>query len=255
MVDRIPCLDFLEKTQCFPRWLPKSDMPAQGTLDLGYEDDRESGFSKDALPHFQKAYPGQAITENDLFFYIYGILHSEDYRTRFANNLMKELPRIPRVATYEQFRAFADAGRKLADLHVNYEHITPYAGVKLVKKEGSADYRVTQMKWGKIPGKKGNAAKDKSRLVYNDWLTIENIPLEAQEYVVNKKSALDWVVECACVSTDAKSGIVNDFNDYAAEIGNARYPLELVLKVITVSLETMKIVKGLPRLEIHPLDA
>lgn len=75
MVDRIPCLDFLEKTQCFPRWLPKSDMPAQGTLDLGYEDDRESGFSKDALPHFQKAYPGQAITENDLFFYIYGILH------------------------------------------------------------------------------------------------------------------------------------------------------------------------------------
>lgn len=255
MVDRIPCLDFLEKTQCFPRWLPKSDMPAQGTLDLGYEDDRESGFSKDALPHFQKAYPGQAITENDLFFYIYGILHSEDYRTRFANNLMKELPRIPRVATYEQFRAFADAGRKLADLHVNYEHITPYAGVKLVKKEGSADYRVTQMKWGKIPGKKGNAAKDKSRLVYNDWLTIENIPLEAQEYVVNKKSALDWVVECACVSTDAKSGIVNDFNDYAAEIGNPRYPLELVLKVITVSLETMKIVKGLPRLEIHPLDA
>lgn len=255
-VDRISCLDCLEKSQYFPRWLPKENSASQEVLDFGYEnDDRESGISEDALPHFQKAYLGHTITEDDLFYYIYGILNSEDYRTRYANNLMKELPRIPRVATYEQFRAFADAGRKLADLHVNYERVAPYAGVKLVKKEGSADYRVTQMKWGKIPGKKGNAAKDKSRLVYNDWLTIENIPLEAQEYVVNKKSALDWVVENACVSTDAKSGIVNDFNDYAAEIGNPRYPLELVLKVITVSLETVKIVKGLPALEIHPLDA
>lgn len=255
MSNKIPCMDFLEKTQCFPRWIPKSDKPAQESLDFGYEDDRESGFSKDALPHFQKTYPDHTITENDLFYYIYGILHSKDYRTRYANNLMKELPRIPRVATYEQFRAFADAGRKLADLHVNFERVPAYAGVKLVKKEGNADYRVEQMKWGKIPGKKGNAAKDKTRLVYNDWLTIENIPLEAQEYVVNKKSALDWVVERACVSTDAKSGIVNDFNDYAAEIGNPRYPLDLFLKVITVSLETVKIVKGLPPLEIHPLDA
>lgn len=256
MTNRIADLHFNGDTQCFPRWIPRVTDFAQGSLCLGYEDDdRESGFSKDALPHFQRAYPGHTITEDDLFYYIYGILHSEEYRTRYANNLMKELPRIPRVATYEQFRAFADAGRKLADLHVNYECVAPYAGVKLVKKEGNADYRVTQMKWGKILGKKGNAAKDKTRLVYNDWLSIENIPLEAQEYVVNTKSALDWVVERACVSVDKDSGIVNDFNDYAAEIGNPRYPLDLFLKVITVSLETVKIVKGLPALEIHPLDA
>lgn len=256
MTNRIADLHFNGDTQCFPRWIPRTQDSAQGSLCLGYEDDdRESGFSKDALPHFQKAYPGHTITEDDLFYYIYGILHSEEYRTRYANNLKKELPRIPRVATYEQFRAFADAGRKLADLHVNYDRVAPYSGVKLVKKEGNADYRVTKMKWGKIRGNTGNAAKDKTRLVYNDWLTIENIPLEAQEYVVNTKSALDWVVERACVSVDKDSGIVNDFNDYAAEIGNPRYPLELVLKVITVSLETMKIVKGLPPLEIHPLDA
>ncbi|WP_408646498.1 type ISP restriction/modification enzyme [Sutterella megalosphaeroides] len=256
MTNRIADLHFNGDTQCFPRWIPRVTDFAQGSLCLGYEDDdRESGFSKDALPHFQRAYPGHTITEDDLFYYIYGILHSEEYRTRYANNLIKELPRIPRVATYEQFRAFADAGRKLADLHVNYEHVAPYAGVKLVKKEGNADYRVEQMKWGKIPGKKGNAAKDKTRLVYNDWLTIENIPPEAQEYVVNTKSALDWVVERACVSVDKDSGIVNDFNDYAAEIGDPRYPLDLFLKVITVSLETVKIVKGLPALEIHPLDA
>ena len=256
MVDHIPCLDFLEKTQCFPRWLPgEQTKGAEDTLDFGEPSEMPSGFSQEALPHFQAAYPGKPITEDDLFYYIYGILHSEDYRTRYANNLMKELPRIPRVATYEQFMAFVEAGQELARLHVHFEDVAPYAGVKIeYTKVGQPSYRVTQMKWGKIKGKTGNAAKDKTTLIYNDWITVKNIPLEAQEYVVNKKSALDWVVERACVSIDKASGIVNDFNDYAAEMGSERYPLDLFLKVITVSLETMKIVKTLPKLEIHPLD-
>ena len=171
---------------------------------------------------------------------------------------MKELPRIPRVATYEQFMAFAKAGRELARLHVYFEDMEPYSGVTIeYTKPGVPSYRVKQMKWAKIKGKTGNAAKDKTTLIYNDWITVKNVPLEAQEYVVNKKSALDWVVERACVSIDKASGIVNDFNDYAAyaaEMGNERYPLDLFLKIITVSLETMKIVKALPKLEIHPLD-
>ena len=256
MVDHIPCLDFLEKTQCFPRWLPgEQTKGAEDTLDFGEQSVMPSGFSPEALPHFQAAYPGKPITEDDLFYYIYGILHSEDYRTRYANNLMKELPRIPRVATYEQFMAFVEAGQELARLHVHFEDVAPYAGIKIeYTKVGQPSYRVTQMKWGKIKGKTGNAAKDKTTLIYNDWITVKNIPLEAQEYVVNKKSALDWVVERACVSIDKASGIVNDFNDYAAEMGSERYPLDLFLKVITVSLETMKIVKTLPKLEIHPLD-
>jgi len=256
MVDHIPCLDFLEKTQCFPRWLPgEQSKAAEDTFDFGEPSEMPSGFSQEALPHFQAAYPGKPITEDDLFYYIYGILHSEDYRTRYANNLMKELPRIPRVATYEQFMAFVEAGQELARLHVHFEDVAPYAGVKFeYTKVGQPSYRVTQMKWGKIKGKTGNAAKDKTTLIYNDWITVKNIPLEAQEYVVNKKSALDWVVERACVSIDKASGIVNDFNDYAAEMGSERYPLDLFLKVITVSLETMKIVKTLPKLEIHPLD-
>ena len=241
--------------QCFPRWLPGEQTGNKDSLDFGEPDEMPSGFTKEALPHFQEAYPGRTITEDDLFYYIYGILHSEDYRTRYANNLMKELPRIPRVATYEQFMTFAEAGRKLTDLHVNFENVQPYAGVKIeYTKDGAPSYRVTQMKWAKIKGKTGNAAKDKSTLIYNDWITVKNVPLEAQEYVVNKKSALDWVVERACVSIDKASGIVNDFNDYAAGQGNERYPLELFLKVITVSLETIKIVKGLPPLEIHQLD-
>ncbi|MBS5792534.1 MAG: DEAD/DEAH box helicase [Sutterella sp.] len=256
MVDHIPCLDFLEKTQCFPRWLPgEQTKGAEDTLDFGEQSVMPSGFSREALPHFQAAYPGKPITEDDLFYYIYGILHSEDYRMRYANNLMKELPRIPRVATYEQFMAFVEAGQELARLHVHFEDVAPYAGVKFeYTKVGQPSYRVTQMKWGKIKGKTGNAAKDKTTLIYNDWITVKNIPLEAQEYVVNKKSAVDWVVERACVSIDKASGIVNDFNDYAAEMGSERYPLDLFLKVITVSLETMKIVKTLPKLEIHPLD-
>ena len=256
MVNQIPCLDFLEKTQSFPRWLPgEQAKEAEDVLDFGEPNEVPSGFSPEALPHFQAAYPGMPMTEDDLFYYIYGILHSEDYRTRYANNLMKELPRIPRVATYEQFMAFSKAGRELARLHVYFEDMEPYSGVSLeYTKPGQPSYRVKQMKWGKIKGKTGNAAKDKTTLIYNDLITVKNIPLEAQEYVVNKKSALDWVVERACVSVDKASGIVNDFNDYAAEMGNERYPLDLFLKIITVSLETMKIVKALPKLEIHPLD-
>lgn len=214
---------------------------------------RIDAVSDGALRHFSDAY-GEKITADDLFYYIYGILHSVDYRARYANNLMKELPRIPRVATYGQFAAFRDAGRRLGELHVNYENAPAYAGVKITGEE-SGNFRVTQMKYGKIPGKTGNAAKDKTTLIYNENITITEIPLEAQEYVVNKKSALDWVVERACVKTDKETGIVNDFNQWGIEHGSPRYPLDLVLKVITVSLETMKIVKSLPPLEIHPMDA
>ena len=96
---------------------------------------------------------------------------------------MKELPRIPRVATYEQFMAFVEAGQELARLHVHFEDVAPYAGIKFeYTKVGQPSYRVTQMKWGKIKGKTGNAAKDKTTLIYNDWITVKNIPLEAQEY-------------------------------------------------------------------------
>lgn len=228
--------------QNFPRYLYEKDQ-------------RIDAITNIALEHFQSPFGeiGKKITSDDLFYYIYGILHSLEYRTNYANNLGKELPRIPRVSSYEQFKVFSDAGRKLADLHVNYESQPEYSGVT-IKGEETRNYYVNQMKWGKIAGKTGNAAKDKTILIYNDDITISNIPLEAQEYVVNKKSALDWIVERACVSTDKKTGITNDFNQYGIEQGNPRYPLSLFLRIITVSLETMKIIKSLPKLEIHPLD-
>ncbi len=269
MSDSISDLHFNGDSQCFPLYVyRKLEQEEKSGIDseLGLDNPNElkesrvvvDGFAREdaitdgALRHFQSVYE-ETIAKDDLFYYIYGILHSSDYRTKYANNLMRELPRIPRVATFEQFKAFSEAGRKLADLHVNFEKQTPYAGVTVNKKEG-ASYKITQMRWGKVPGKTGNAAKDKTRLIYNEGITIENIPIEAQEYVVNKKSALDWLVERCCVSTDKDSGIANDFNKYGEEQGDKKYPYDLFLKIITVSLETMRIVRALPKLEIHPLD-
>lgn len=254
----IPDLHSNGDSQCFPRYIyrPKEEgleLSDSNSVDMGNGYIREDAITDEALKHFQEAYPDNPITKDDLFYYIYGILHSQDYRTRYANNLSKELPRIPRVATYEQFKAFSEAGRDLADLHVNFEQQPRYPGVNKIM-QPNPSFVVTQMRWGKIAGKTGNAAKDKTRLIYNNDITIENIPLEAQEYVVNKKSALDWLVERCRVSVDKDSGIVNDFNKYGQEQGKPEYPFDLFLKVITVSMETMRIVKALPTLEIHPLD-
>lgn len=243
-------------TQCFPLYLydealETSEQPQQAGLfnaPASPERPRRDAITDEGLSHFQSAYPGEAIAKEDVFYYVYGLLHSPDYRERYADNLAKELPRIPLVQTAADFWAFSQAGRKLADLHLNYESVEPYplkidsGGKKLV----DADYRVEKMKYGK----KGKD-KDLTTLHYNDKITLTGIPLDAYDYVVNGKPALDWVVERQCVKTDKESGIVNDANDWAIEtMNNPRYPLELFMRVVTVSLETMKIVNGLPKLEI-----
>ncbi len=206
----------------------------------------KDGITDVGLAHFESAYPKENITKEDIFFYIYGLLHSKDYRTRYEDNLSKQLPRIPFVNTAKDFWAFSEAGRKLSELHVGYEDADLYP----VKLEGNPntdkDYYVTKMKFGKS-GKE----KDKTTIIYNEHITIKNIPVEAYEYVVNGKPALEWVMERQSVKTDKASGIINDANLYAIEtVGNAKYPLELLQRVITVSLETMKIVKTLPPLDI-----
>ena len=213
----------------------------------------KDGITDYGLKHFQDAYGNAEITKEDVFYYVYGLLHSDDYRTRFADNLSKELPRIPAVKQEADFWAFSVAGRKLGDLHVNYETVEKYpvtiveGALELAVIEDPVSYfRVEKMKFaGKRP------KLDKTTVHYNSKITMTDIPLEAYEYVVNGKSALDWVMERQCVKTDKKSGIVNDANDYANEtMNNPAYPLELFQRVITVSLETMKIVRNLPKLEI-----
>ena len=209
---------------------------------------RKDAISDTGLKHFQDTYPTETISKEDIFYYVYGLLHSEDYRTRYADNLSKELPRIPCVKKAEDFWAFSKAGRDLAHWHLNYETVEPYKakldlGSKSLKQLEDKDFYVTKMKFPK---------KDqKDTVIYNNAITIREIPLEAYDYVVNGKSALEWVMERQGVSTHKDSSIVNDANDWAIEtMGNAKYPLELFLRVITVSLETMKIVKNLPKLDI-----
>jgi predicted helicase len=210
---------------------------------------RRDAITDEGLAHFRDAYPGEPITKEDLFYYVYGLLHSPDYRERFADNLGKELPRIPRVKTAADFWAFSKAGRTLGELHINYEKAPIYAGAKITHSGNKHDYRVEKMRYG---GKGRGADQDRTTLHYNDTITVTGIPLDAYAYVVNGKPALDWVVERQCIKTDKDSGIVNDANDWAVEtMKNPKYPLELFLRVITVSLETMKIVKSLPALDIH----
>ena len=258
MVDRVVELQTDGGTQCFPLYLydtpaavapvtSNGDLFAASSLAVGARTRRDA-ITPEGLAHFHAAYPREAISKEDIFYYVYGLLHSTDYRKRYADNLAKELPRIPCLKTANDFWAFSQAGRKLADLHLNYETVAPYPVTVDTngKKLTDADYRVGQMKYGK-QGKE----KDLTTLHYNAKITVKGIQLEAYDYVVNGKPALDWVVERQRVKTDKESGIVNDANDWAIEtVGNARYPLELFQRVITVSLETMKIVRSLPPLDV-----
>ncbi|MFC4173599.1 DEAD/DEAH box helicase [Microvirga sp. GCM10011540] len=265
MSDAVPelCISAMKGgTQCFPRYVYDvvEEIPetAQGGLfDQvgqsvgGYT--RRDAITDEGLAHFRLAYPGEAITKDDLFFYVYGVLHSEDYRERFADNLSKELPRIPVVKGAANFWAFVEAGRKLSELHIGYETVAPFpvtiaqGDLRLANiANPESFYRVEQMRFA---GKRPHL--DKTTVIYNANITMTGIPLEAYEYVVNGKPALEWVMERQVVKTDKNSGIVNDANLYAVEtVGDPAYPLKLFQRIITVSLETMKIVRSLPSLEI-----
>lgn len=252
MVNRPPELQTDGGTQCFPLYL--YDEAAQASDDDLFAEPVESGLRRrdaitDAgLAHFNTAYPGEQIGKEDLFYYVYSILHSPDYRERYADNLSKELPRIPAVKKAVDFWAFSKAGRALAELHLNYETVAPYPlTIEAKDTLTNADYRVEKMKFAK----KG----DKTTVIYNHRITLKGIPEAAWDYVVNGKAALDWVMERQAVRIDKASGIVNDANDWANEtMGNPKYPLELFQRVVTVSLETQKIVKALPKLDIATDD-
>ena len=237
---------------------------------------RKDAVSDYILKKARSQYADPKIKKEDIFYYVYGFLHSPEYREAFSADLKKMLPRIPLVDTAKDFWAFSSAGKKLAQLHLNYETAEPYNAMVVsssaaaeslplfqskvadVRTSYSAEppetlYQVRQMRFPKIDGKdrNGKAKKvdDKTRIVYNEKLTIASIPLEAYEYVVNGKSAIEWLMERYAVTTDKASGIVNDPNDWAIEHGDPAYIFNLILRIITVSLETVKIVKALPKVE------
>lgn len=179
------------------------------------------------------------VSKVDIFYYVYGVLHSPEYRSRFEANLQKELPRIP---LSRNFREFCAAGRALAKLHLGYEEIEPWP----VKEVGSSFLPgpVQKIKWGKRKDPDtGKKVDDHTVLIYNENLVIKDIPEAAQRYTVNGRSPLEWVIDRYQVKIDKASGIVNDPNEYSED---PRYIVDLIEKLIRVSMETMEIIDQLP---------
>lgn len=243
----IPNLDNIEKSQCFPLYYYEENKDVQkGLFDEGQSESgqyiRRDGVSDFILERAKQQYNATNITKEDIFYYVYGFLHSPEYRETFANDLKKMLPRLPLVDDVKDFWAFSKAGRELAELHLNYETVPPYEGVNVVGEESNF-FKVEKMRFPK---------KDqKDTIHYNSAITISNIPLEAYEYVVNGKSAIEWIMERYQITTHKESQITNDPNDWADEVGNPRYILDLLLSIITVSMKTREIVGKLPKVKFE----
>ncbi|MEY2719480.1 MAG: hypothetical protein RLZZ273_846, partial [Bacteroidota bacterium] len=234
--DSIPCLDILEKTQCFPLYTYDTD-----------GSNRRDSITDWGLEQFTSHYNDSSITKLDIFHYVYGILHDSAYREKYAANLKRELPRIPFA---KDFWSVANIGKRLMDIHVHYEdqpeyslteewtlpkgYLHPYGlPVTSVEQVPERDrYKVTKMKRDK---------KDPTRLIVNEFLTLTGIPTNVDEYKLGNRSALDWIVDQYQISTDKRSGITNNPN----REDDPTYIVRLIKKVVTVSVETVGLVKTL----------
>ena len=256
LTDCIPDLHSVGDSQCFPLyWYDDSTTDIADLFSAPQNEEdryvRRDGITDWILSTARKQY-GSKASKEDIFYYVYGILHSPEYRTAFASDLKKSLPRLPLVDSADDFWAFSKAGRDLAELHLNYETVEPYKGCLLVygantNRGNRMNYRVEKMRFSKLDSK----TPDKTKIHYNQHITVEGIPLEAYDYVVNGKSAIEWIMERYAVTVHKDSGIRNDPNDWAAEHNDEKYILNLLLRIITVSLETMKIVYTLPKLKFE----
>lgn len=197
------------------------------------------GITDYALSLFRSAYGTPSISKEDVFNYVYGILHSPEYRTRFASDLKKQIPRVPLA---KDFKAFATAGKALLGMHVNYESVDPYP----LQEEWKSEERNFTVKKMKHPKRSGE--QDLSKIVINEYLTLSEIPLSAYRYTIKGRSAIEWIIKEYAIQEDTKgkSGIVNDPNLYSQD---ERYIVDLIKKVVTISLNTMEIVDSLPAIK------
>ena len=242
--DNVIDYHFEQNGQCFPlHYYEENKASQKGLFDT---DESQKYVRRDAISDFilerAKQQYGKSVTKEDIFYYVYGFLHSKEYRETFSNDLKKMLPRLPLVETVTDFWAFSKAGRKLAELHLNYETVAPSPDVTITGDDGQ-NYTVDKMRFPK---------KDQKETIhYNSKITVSNIPAMAYEYVVNGKSAIDWIMERYAVTTHKESGIVNDPNDWSKEVGNPRYILDLLLSIINVSVQTVEIVNSLPNVKFE----
>ena len=293
ITDTLPDLELIGKSQCFPLYWYEDDKSDQGNLfgasaggsSSGGNYIRRDGITDWILNQFKDRFhvdaQSKAVTKEMVFYYVYGILHSPQYRERFASDLKKSLPRLPIVGSIDDFTAFVNAGKKLAELHLHYEEVPPFAGVDVeaikpvtykitqempelsqgelavAEPYGSADavfdeyayYSVEKMSFGKTKNEAGKTVADKSTISYNHFITLKNIPRKAYEYVVNGKSAIEWIIERYAVTQDTDSHIKNNPNDWSREHKKPRYILDLLLSVINVSVQTVDIVNSLPGMD------
>ncbi|WP_226759152.1 DEAD/DEAH box helicase [Arthrobacter sp. SO3] len=249
ITDAVPDLTFTASSQNFALYTYEPVGGRQGDLfsdsDVvvidGYR--RKDNITDSTLAAYRTLYEDGRITKEDIFYYVYGLLHSPTYKEQYKADLMKMLPRIPKV---KDFWGFSSSGRKLAELHLGYETAEPYPLEEICKGSAQGEdyefYRITKLSFG--------ARKDRSRIIYNARITLAGVPDEAFDYQVNGKSALEWIVDRYQVTTHKDSQIINDPNDYCREVENPRYILDLIKRIVTVSVENNKIVANLPALEI-----
>jgi predicted helicase len=241
LCNTLPDYETISKGQCFPMNTYEMVENIGGLFDTGATGTyvRKENVSDSILKDFRKAYDSK-IGKEDVFYYVYGVLHSPEYKRRFEADLKKMLPRIPFA---QDFWPFSKAGRELAKWHLSYESVEPYPLQESSSQLGldpKTHYKVTKMTFGK----RGKEV-DKTTIVYNSAITLAGIPLEAYDYVVNGKPALEWIMERYQFTREKDSQITNDPNDWSDD---PKYIIDLVKRIVRVSLETMKIVNGLPAL-------
>lgn len=228
VTDKIVNYDFLEKTQCFPYT----------------EHDEEETLFGDTININEGFANKLGLSLDDTFAYIYGLLNSYEFQQKYANDLKKDLARIPIVANKEKY---VEVGKKLMDLHINYEEVPVYEGVTIDASEKPI-YKVEKMKFAKKRNPETQKLEnDRSIIIFNSDITIKNIPEKAYEYVVNGRSAIEWIIDQYQVKTDKKSGITDDPNDFSSD---PKYIFNLLLRIINVSVQTVDLVNSLPKLEI-----
>lgn len=278
VTDITPDLEIIGKSQCFPLYWYEENKNVQGTLFDEVNTDkfiRHDGITDWILKEIRSRFSNsKEITKERIFYYVYGILHSPEYRTRFADDLKKSLPRIPIVERIEDFITFAKIGKQLADLHLNYEAVAPDEQVTVhfaaqppvapdqlktwfampdgeQMLEKSYDFfAVEKMRFAKVRDESGKLVPDKTKIVYNNFITFENIPLAAYDYIVNGKSAIEWIMERYAVTVDGASGIKNNPNDWSREHQNPTYIFDLMQSIISLSLQTNELVSQLPKLNL-----
>ena len=251
ITDITPDLELIGKSQCFPMYWYEEVSNKELSL---FDTESERFVRRDAitdwiLKEIRKRFGNtKSLTKEHIFYYVYGLLHSQGYRERFADDLKKSLPRIPIMDRVDDFMSFYKAGKKLAELHLNYEIVEPCPTVNVEYSVHpnditDEDFYVEKMRF---PSK-----EQKDTIIYNGKIRLTNIPKEAYDYVVNGKSAIEWLMERYAVTIDKNSLIKNDPNDWGKEHGKPRYILDLMLSVINVSVKTMQIVNSLPTLRFE----